>query len=69
MPAKVIFTSNTHPVRSFMGAKSNTVPRVAREKKKPYPASTTRMLFEHRYGLKLTTIECAVIDERLQHGP
>ncbi len=23
MPAKVIFTSNTHPVRSFMGAKSN----------------------------------------------
>ncbi len=31
MPAKVIFTSNTHPVRSLMGAKSNTIPRVARK--------------------------------------
>ncbi len=33
MPAKVIFTSKIHPVRSFMGAKSNNyIPRVARKK-------------------------------------
>ncbi len=36
MPAKVIFTSNTHPVRSFMGAKINTFLLRGKNPKSPW---------------------------------
>ncbi len=54
MPAKVIFTSNTHPVRSFMGAKSNTVPRVARKKLRNSCALTLRKTMLTAHNLKWT---------------